>query len=362
MEVTYGQSDVKNLVYSDIIKPLSTIKVEKKKHERRFNDSMKLLIAEINFITLYVEKHDKDIRIIYMGCSPGFHLVKLLKMYPFIKFDLYDNQPLHLDLERYVLENGDQVSFYNEYLLPETCERYIGSDDHIYLITDHREVKYMKDPLFINDNEGKIQWQIEKEKSYMRDMELQKEICIILKPIYACLRFRPPHYYSSGDLQDDEEKKPIFEYFSGVAWLMIFNDYKSTESRLVVNDFTNTSYGWNYQKYQYRLNRFNEDIRESLLLNPLTKNTNPLPNSLGNKFEPVIMIQVIINYMLSIGISDIRLQSLMKFYEKFMVLEYCSDIDGMYSGCTFDNVNIENNDDNIGGVCDYIDDSLQLID
>lgn len=361
MEITYGQCDIKNLVYSDILKLLEDIKVNKKKHERRYNDSMRLLLAEIKFITNYVEMSERNIRIIYIGAAPGFHLIKLMKLFPFIFFDLYDDQELHPELQNYINENSNQVNFYQELFLVNTVERYLNSEDDIYLITDHREVKYMNDPLYSEDTETKMKWQIEKEASYMKDMELQKEICINLKPIYAYLRFRPPHYYASGPMKLSEDEKPIFEYFSGVVWLMIFNDYKSTESRLAVNDFDNTKYGWNYQTYQYRLNYFNNEIRESLLLNPLTNQTTPLPNQLGNKFEPIMMMQIIIDYMMSIGISDIRIGSLMKFYEKFLVVEYCSDIPGMYSGCNFENVHVENPDDKFGQ-CDYVDDSLQLID
>lgn len=352
MEITYGQSDIKNLVYSDILKTLEDIKISKKKHERKYNDSIRLLLAEINFITIYVNKNEKNIRIIYMGAAPGFHLVKLMKLYPFILFDLYDDQDLHPDLNRYIDENPHQVTFYKELLIPSVAEKYKEYDDDIYLITDHREVKYMKDPMFHGDNEAKMNWQVGKEESYLRDMEIQKEICLTLKPIYACLRFRPPHYYSSGPMKLTDDKRPIFEYFTGVIWLMIFNDYKSTESRLITNDFENIQCGWNYQTYQYRLNFFNDDVRESLLLNPLTKQTTPLPNQLGNKFETVMMMQIIINYMLSIGITDIRIGSLMKFYEKFMVLEYCSDIPGMYS----------ENSNNTNKLNEYFDDSIQMID
>lgn len=363
MEVTYGQCDIKNLVYSDILKQLEDIKVSKKKHERRYNDSMRLLLTEMNFITTYVEKGEKEVRIIYVGCAPGFHIVKLMKLYPFILFDLYDDQELHPELIRYIEENGNQVTFYQELFTPETTLRYTEpkSEDDIYLITDHREVKYMKDPIYPGDDDAKMAWQVVKEASYLRDMEIQKQICIALKPIYACLRFRPPHYYSKGPMKLPEGETPIFEYFSGVVWLMLFSDYKSIEGRLVVNDFDNVKYGWNFQTYQYRLNYFNDVVRESFLLNPLTKQTTPLQNQLGNKFEPIMMMQIIIEYMMAIGITDIRIGSLMKFYEKFMVLEYCSDIPGMYEGCTFEQIHVENANDS-GSQCGYVDDSLQMID
>lgn len=353
MEVNYGQPDIKNLIYSDLLRLRPAIKVNKKQNERKYNDDIKLLLAEMLFINRYVEIEEKEARIIYIGAAPGFHLAKLMKCYPFIKFDLYDDQDLHPDLEKYISENNEQVTMFRELFTLETCDKYSNSEENIYVITDHKEPQYGKDPFFGIDTESRNRWQNEKEESYRNDMEFQKEVCLKLQPKCAYLRFRPPHFYEGEDGND-----ATFEYFKGVAWLMIYNDYKSTESRLAVEDFSKVDFKWNYQNYQYRLNYFNDSIRESLLLNPLTGQTTPLPNQLGNKFETVMMFTIMIEYMNSIGITDIRIGSLMDFYEKFMVLEFCSDVPGMYSSCDLDTVHSATANDDES--CEYIDPSLQL--
>lgn len=340
MSLVYGPCDITNLVYSNSLKLRTDIKVNKKKDERKFNDDLRLLMSEILYITRYVDYQDsKPIKIIYIGAAPGFHLVKLMKMFPFIIFDLYDDEELHPDLERYLIENENQVTMYREKFTLETCSRYEEALEDIYLITDNREVRFMKDPIFPKDSyysEVKEQFQKEKEASYLQDMEFQKEVCKKLEPCNAFLRFRPPHFYEGMS-----PEPAIFEYFSGIVYLMIFNDYKSTESRIVVNDYVNDKFKWNYKDFQHRLNDFNAEVRESLLVNPFTNDSAPLPNQLGNKFETVMMIQLLIEYFKTIGYDNPRVTDILKFYTDFLVVETCSDIPGMLKECSIERVDDE---------------------
>lgn len=326
----FGQSTIDNLVYSDNLELLPMIQVDKKKHVRKFNNDMRLLLSEILFITRYVSYSvDKKIKIIYIGAAPGFHLIKLMKLFPFINFDLYDKEDIDQNLQQYINENQNQVTFYKENFSLETCDNYEESIDDIYLITDNREVIFMSEV-----RNGKNIFQEDKEKSYEQDMNFQKEVCIRLNPKYAFLRFRPPHFYENKSVEP-----AIFEYFYGTVWLMIYNDYKSIEGRLAVNDYSNDKFRWNYKDYNHRLNFFNDTLRESLLINPVTLDQTPLPNQLGNKFETVMMIQIIIDYMKTIGYITPRISELMNFYINFLVVETCSDIPGFFSGCDIDTNN-----------------------
>lgn len=357
MSLGYRQCDIINLVYSNSLDLLDNIKVNKKKNERKFNDDLRLLLSEILYITRYVDyENDKIIKIIYIGAAPGFHLVKLMKMFPFIKFDLYDDQEIHQDLERYLLENENQVNMYREKFTLETCSRYEDSIEDIYLITDFKDVKFMSDPIFSEDkeyNEIKKKFQQEKEASYLEDMNLQKEICKKLEPHNAFLRFRPPHFY-----KDTTPEPAIFEYFNGIVYLMIFNDYKSIESRIVVTDYVNDKFKWNYKNFQYRLNYFNSEIRESLLVNPFTNDSAPLPNQLGNKFETVMMIQILIEYFKTIGYENPRVNDIIKFYTDFLVVETCSDIPGMLKECSIERIEEEIDADLYDEPANYEDDNL----
>lgn len=334
MSSLYEKTTIENIIYNSLLELRPEIKVNKKKNERKYNDDLRLLISEILYIVTYInyDEYGKQPRIIYIGAAPGFHLVKLMKMFPFILFDLYDDQELHIDLERYITENSDQVTMYREKFTVETCSRYEDTNNDIYLITDHREVKFMTDPPYTTDgnyNEIKNLFQKEKEISYAADMELQKQVCLSLKPVNAFLRFRPSHYY-----ERESPELAIFEYFPGTIYLMIYNDYKSTESRLVVKDFSSSEFKWNYKAYQHRLNYFNDERRETLLRNPFTNDNTPLPNQGGNKFEFVMMFFVIIQYFISIGIKSPRITDICNFYTNFIVVESCNKIPNMFMECS----------------------------
>lgn len=336
MSLSYSEANIGNLIYNSLLELRTEIKVNKKKNDRKYNDNLRLLISEILYIVRYIkyDPYGKQARIIYIGAAPGFHLVKLMKMFPFIYFDLYDDQEFHSDLERYISENNEQVTMYRELFTLETCSRYEDRNDDLYLITDHKDIRFMVDPSYTTDgryDEIKRAFQREKELSYTADMEFQKNICQSLNPTNAFLRFRPSHYYA-GESPDPA----IFEYFPGTIYLMIYNDYKSTESRLVVEDFTTTNFKWNYKEYQYRLNFFNDEKRESLLRNPFTNDNTPLPNQGGNKFEFVMMFYVILEYFSSIGIKSPRITDICNFYINFMVVETCTKIPNMFKECAIE--------------------------
>lgn len=340
MSITYGVPSFDSVLYSNKLKEQHAIKVNTKKNQRRYNENLRLFCAELLFLSLYILHEDtKTNRIVYIGAAPGFHLVKLMKMFPLLKFDLYDDQDLHSELELYIDENPDQVTMYRELFTIETCSRYKNNGENIYLVTDHRDPKFMVDPIFTqveDKNKAKREHQKVKEASYMNDMLFQKDVCKELNPLVAYLRFRPPHYY-----EDENVENPTFQYFKGNVILMIYNDYKSTESRLVVTDFSDDQFNWNYRKYQYYLNNFNDEVRESLMLNPFTNDQTPLKNQLGNKFETVMLMFLLKQYFKLQGITNVKSDYAIRFYTEFVIAESCASLSGMYKTCE-----IKNNEEN----------------
>ena len=335
MSLSYGEPKFENIAYSVRLRESFDIKVNLKKNQRKYNEDLRLFAAELAFLLLYIKPEDLKInRIVYIGAAPGFHLVKIMTMFNDLKFDLYDDQEIHPELQKYIDENPDQVLMFKEKFELDTCDRYEGSVDNIYLMTDHRDPAFMTDPYFtkeVDKNAAKMRYQLEKEESYFEDMIFQKEICKRLLPLVAFLRFRPPHFYSGIS-----PEPAVFEYFKGNLFLMIYNDYKSTESRLIVTDFTNEKFYWNYKSYQYRLNYFNDEVRESLLANPFTRDQTPLKSQLGNKFETVMLIFLLKEYFRLQGYENIKSDSIISFYTDFIILESCSSITGMYNVCDTD--------------------------
>ena len=364
MSLTYGEPKFENLLYSDRIRESAYIKVNLKKNQRKFNEDLRLFAAELMFLLLYIKPEEIKInRIIYIGAAPGFHLVKLMKMFPDLKFDLYDDQELHEELLKYISENGDQVIRYREKFTVDTCERYDDKSDNLYLITDHRDHELMKDPIFTGVEDvttAKEKFHRIKEESYMQDMELQKEVCKRLQPLVAFLRFRPPHFIDGVSVEP-----ATFEYFKGIATLMIYNDYKSNEGRLIVTDFTNDKFAWNYKSYQHRLNHFNDEIRESMLLNPFTNDQTPLKNQLGNKFETVMLIFLLKKYFELQNHCNVKSDSILSFYTNFVIAESCSGLKGMFQICDVNteqiNGEFEEGLDKLEGEGNIYDDDIRVV-
>jgi len=332
MSLAYGTPQIEKVLYSERLKELVDIKIDIKRNQRKYNEDLRLFTAELLFLIYYIEPvKNKNNRVIYMGAAPGFHLVKIMKMFPDIMFDLYDKENLHIELQKYVNDNPDQVTYFDENFSVETCKFYEETEDNLYFMTDHRDPEFMTDPIFTyskDKNDEKQKYQVKKEESYKHDMDLQMEICKVLKPLYAYLRFRPPHFYSGLS-----PKNASMEYFSGTLFLMVFNDYKSIEGRLVVSNFDNCDFLWNYESYQYRLNYFNNEVRESMLKNPFTFDQTPLKDQLGNKFETVMLIYLLKEYFKLQGQLTIKSSSIINFYKNFIILESCNELNGMYDVC-----------------------------
>lgn len=325
--MNYGVAKCENLIYCNAIPDTKkTINVKDQRLERKFNPNLKLLAIETLFINRYVKLEDKPIKIIYIGCSPGFHLSKLIEMYDFIYFDLYDPVDCCIEL-KLIIQQNKKVKFYKEKFTIETCSRYEDDEFDIYLITDYRDEKYNNDLQIPTGSSADFKrlrhkFQMQKEASYLDDMILQRDICKVLNPKYACLRFRPPHFYNNEFLQSPNGD--FFPYFYGTVWLLLYNDLKSTESRLIVNNYDDDNYNWNYENYQYRLNYFNGITRETSLKNPFTGNNTPLPNQLGNRFETMMLFLILREYLQTIGYESPRVSDVMTLYTDFLIVEQCS--------------------------------------
>jgi hypothetical protein len=78
-----SEFEVEHTMYTSTYKPLKFL------GNKRHNGQMKLLVSEVEFLnTVDVTK------VIYLGSSPGFHLVTLSKLFPHITFFLYDKRPV----------------------------------------------------------------------------------------------------------------------------------------------------------------------------------------------------------------------------------------------------------------------------
>jgi Poly A polymerase regulatory subunit len=167
----------------------------------------KLLLSEIDFLNRYYDSFDKgDKYILYIGASPGQHINYLKKMFPEIKFFLYDRVRTKVTL-------SDDVIFYKQYFTDEDAEKY--KNMNLFLICDIRnlEVRHHRR----KDKSSQTTF----DEIIYDDMIKQKKWCQIIKPKKAFLKFRV-----SWDT-------PQTTYFDGDLYFQIWSGNTSSEMRLV---------------------------------------------------------------------------------------------------------------------------------
>lgn len=166
----------------------------------------KLLMSEIDFITRYYSKYDKDKPkyILYIGASPGHHINYLNILFPELNYILYDKVESQVELK-------DNVIFHNKYFDDQEAVKYVNKN--IFIVCDIRNLD-IKKAIDSEDHE-------EHDKIIFDDMDAQKRWCEIIKPKSALLKFRPSW------------KVPYTNYFDGDIYFQIWSPSNSIELRLV---------------------------------------------------------------------------------------------------------------------------------
>lgn len=97
----------------------------------------KLLMSEIDFLTDY---GDDECLVVYAGAAPGTHISALVRLFPSIRFHLYDKEEFSgnlYDKVGHVVRKG--VKLYKTYVTPDLLrQRYRGSERKILYISDIR--------------------------------------------------------------------------------------------------------------------------------------------------------------------------------------------------------------------------------
>lgn len=183
---------------------------DERKRCNRHMGQLKLLMSEILFLTRFYE--DRELLVVYVGAADGRHIILLEKLFPKMKFDLYDS-------EKFIVKKSSQVTIYNRYFEDEDAERYAKRHKDILFISDIRnldiEVVARKDPT------------PELDELIDGDMKRQMNWVRIIKPIAASLKFHLPYVNTT------------YEYLTGPIYLQPYAPI-STENRLWVTDYDKT--------------------------------------------------------------------------------------------------------------------------
>lgn len=190
----------------------------------------KLLLSEIEFLTLYCKIFDSKVHVaeksteslgtqsrqamlpiyvVYAGSAPGTHILYLAKLFPTIHFELYDPREFSPKLKQ-----CDRIKTHVQYFTDETANEW-KSEEHkdktILFISDIRT----------GDTESMSSEEVEKRVKI--DNQWQMGWYYIMKPELSMFKFRLP-YDSDGTT----------EYLDGDIYLQAYAPATSTETRLIV--------------------------------------------------------------------------------------------------------------------------------
>ena len=174
----------------------------------------KLLLSEIQLMIEYYKTYGKNSTktplILYIGSAPGIHLPYLHKMFPKLKFVLYDgakfDDTLYNSPDVYEIHAGTDGFFTTEKAL-ELKGKY-----------DNYDLLFVCDIRLSSENLSQF------EQNVMNDMRKQEEWVRIFNPLISLLKFRTPYYM-----------KDNLTYMAGKLLYGIWRPPKSTESRLLTH-------------------------------------------------------------------------------------------------------------------------------
>lgn len=185
----------------------------------------KLLLSEVQFLSMYYSRNTKHPVVLYVGAAPGSHLLFLHALFPHVKFFLYDGAPFDARLRL----QPDVFELHNKFFTLETC---LGLRSTLPRST-------LSNLLFISDIRLSAASSIKFERQVQRDMEQQADWVRALRPQYSLLKFRFP--YLSHDA------KPM-SYLKGDLYYGVWPKATSGETRLLVS----RSGAEQVQKYDFK--------------------------------------------------------------------------------------------------------------
>lgn len=239
----------------------------------------KLLLTEIEFLTLYFKKVNpnetreepqKELYVIYAGSAPGTHILYLSKLFPNVHFELYDPR----EFSRKCYGNA-MINTYVQYFTDETAKEWISEnhpDKTILLISD------------IRTGEPETQTPDMVEQRVSIDHDWQKTWYYIIKPEMAMFKFRLPW---------DDGKT---EYLDGDIYIQPYPPPTSTETRLIVGKSAGLK-TYNNRQYEEQLFYFNNYTRPSNFENILSGIESGKKYGLSNNYDSSSEVHILEQYL-----------------------------------------------------------------
>jgi len=201
----------------------------------------KLLLSEIEFLTLVGHEKLKGSVVVYAGAAPGTHVGYLSALFPSVFFVLVDPAP-------FTVIASDSIQIIRDMFTDELAlqlRELHGVD--IYFISDIRTADPDRDSL--GESESKIK----------SDMAAQMRWHTLIGSRRSMFKFRLPW---------DQE---CCEYLDGDVYLPVWGPQTTTESRLVTKDDNPAAVRvYDHEKYESQMFHFNSITRVSLYQHDVT--------------------------------------------------------------------------------------------
>lgn len=293
---TFGEGD-------DVTRYRSRTELEKMNFSNVPFGQLKCLMEVLQFLNLYYNPSEhKKAKLLYIGAALGTNIAVLAKLYPILKFHLFDSSKFNMNVL-----NLPNIKIYNK-LFDEKDEKEwtaIAVKRPVFLVSDIRNMSY--DPTVIN-KEFNAEASLANENLVWQDMLLQQHWVETIKPEQACLKCRIPYHFTYA-------KQTEYPYFEGTVYRQVWQRVISTETRLVPNKPINGVYTMiNYDARTYEDLCFHHNMytrQKIVFANPLTsidpdiKETDKIAETIGlnNDFDSTCTTMIILDYFAKFGIK-----------------------------------------------------------
>ena len=237
----------------------------------------KLLISEIEFLTLIGRHNLEGAHVVYAGAAPGTHIFYLSKLFPEVHFILVDPAPFH---DSYKKKRWENITIIEECFTDAMATELAHRCSNIYLISD------------IRTSNHKVQSDSEVERRISQDMACQMRWHEMLGSKRSMLKFRLPW----------ESDAPT-EYLDGDIYLPVWGPQTTTECRLITKaDDPRARKMYDNKKYEEQMMFFNNVMRHSLYSH------NVEGEGLDHCYDCTAEIYILKQYLYSKGCSADRIQ------------------------------------------------------
>ena len=258
---------------------------------------LKCLMEVLQFLNLYYSPDEhKNASLLYIGAAVGTNIGVLANLYPMLEFHLYDSSKFNLEALK-----APNIILYKQNFEDSDMKRWIGiaKENPVFLVSDIRNTNY--NPMTVNSEANK-KASLKNEQLVIEDHKLQAKWVKEIKPIRACLKFRPPYYFPYV-------KELEFEYFKGTVYRQVWQRAMSSETRLVPDPPENGEYAtatYHIRAYENMCFYHNMFIRQGeIFANPFSENnpeigeSDPIAETIGltNDYDSVCTTTIICDYL-----------------------------------------------------------------